>query len=443
MQVRSIGVAIATLIGWLAVMATGLVGVAQAADPSIAKPYSAVLSPATVPAGARETITATITNRTKEQQLGSAELVVPTALTVSAVATSRGTVSPPGQRILVRDLSLAPGGAFTVTVTVDAACGAAGTHTWRLTAKQANDFRGPPGNDLTLDPTESAVTTTVTGSCALRYLATGQPRDARTGQSITARQFDPTGPAVAVEVIDGSGARISTSSAPVTVALGSNPVGGTLSGTRTVAAQQGVASFTGLTIDRPGAPYTLAATSPGLTSATSDGFVIADVAQFCGENVACQGGVSGNRVRLDVTAHPDPLVADAGFLMLSSNVGPQLDCPSYNELAVDSITVDVTAFARTKTVTYRIDKRRMNAVSNNGASFLQMCYGAPTPFITSSGVFAPGIDYDTDGDVDEYVGLLPDCGSAAAPCITSRRKDGSGDGIIVAEAPRGDPRYRG
>ena len=53
-----------------------------------------------------------------------------------------------------------------------------------------------------------------------------------------------------------------------------NPGDGTLTGTATVAAVNGVATFANLAITLPGAGYTLQATSPGVTSATSQPFDI-------------------------------------------------------------------------------------------------------------------------------------------------------------------------
>ena len=43
----------------------------------------------------------------------------------------------------------------------------------------------------------------------------------------------------------------------VTVALANNPGGATLGGTLTATAQNGVATFSGLTLDQPGIGYTL------------------------------------------------------------------------------------------------------------------------------------------------------------------------------------------
>ena len=60
-----------------------------------------------------------------------------------------------------------------------------------------------------------------------------------------------------------------------TVAIGTNPGSGTLSGTATVATVNGVASFADLSINRSGTGYTLAASATGLTGATSTGFTVA------------------------------------------------------------------------------------------------------------------------------------------------------------------------
>jgi MBG domain (YGX type)/RTX calcium-binding nonapeptide repeat (4 copies) len=65
---------------------------------------------------------------------------------------------------------------------------------------------------------------------------------------------------------------------PVTIALsntGSNPGGGALGGTLTVAAVNGVADFPDLTINRPGTGYTLQATSDAAVSVTTDPFDVA------------------------------------------------------------------------------------------------------------------------------------------------------------------------
>jgi Tol biopolymer transport system component len=58
------------------------------------------------------------------------------------------------------------------------------------------------------------------------------------------------------------------------VAIGTNPSGGTLSGTTMIIAVAGVATFSNLSIDKAGTGYTLQATSGALTAATSAAFNI-------------------------------------------------------------------------------------------------------------------------------------------------------------------------
>ena len=58
------------------------------------------------------------------------------------------------------------------------------------------------------------------------------------------------------------------------MAIGTNPGGGTLSGTTTVAAVSGVATFANLSIDKAGSGYTLTAADDSLTGATSNTFTI-------------------------------------------------------------------------------------------------------------------------------------------------------------------------
>src|SRR3989454_1704011 len=81
-------------------------------------------------------------------------------------------------------------------------------------------------------------------------------------------------PAVQVTALDPAGNPVPSFTGSVTVALGSNPGGSTLSGTTTVAAVNGMASFSPLTLDKTGTGYALTATATGLNAATSSGFNI-------------------------------------------------------------------------------------------------------------------------------------------------------------------------
>ena len=449
------------------------------------KPYSVVISnadgstPATLAGGAAGTVLATYTNRTGQQQLGSSDLTVPAGLHVSGASVApSGTATVVGDVIQLRSLNLAPGGSATVSVQVSPACPSV-SYTWPApTTKQANNFSGTPGNDLNLDAATSDLRTVVVGGCILRFAA--QPKNARATQAISNSPYNASGPPVSVEVVNATGQRVTTSSFAVTVGIGANPGGGTLSGTRTVSTVNGLASFSTLSIDQPGSGYTLVAASPGATPATSDAFSIDQVAVVCTEDLDCSGSLPlkqtdqtlGGSSSIGVTAvHGPAAEVDAGFLTLSLRVGGPLDCANYAELSasLDVIAVDYSALDREKVVVATIDKRVMNATSNNGAAFLQSCFGAPYTFATKPGTplevntsYVPG-----PYAAPEYKGLLPDCGGSAqlddpntpgvsgaligdagAPCVVKRRKTGAGDGIIESRWPSGrqvgigDPRGR-
>lgn len=89
---------------------------------------------------------------------------------------------------------------------------------------------------------------------------------------------EPLSPAVQVEIQDASGNRITTARDPVTIAFGANPGAGILSGTKTVNAVNGIASFSGISVNKAVGGYTLTATSGSLTGATSGTFAIAPAA---------------------------------------------------------------------------------------------------------------------------------------------------------------------
>ncbi|OLC99583.1 MAG: hypothetical protein AUI89_08550 [Gemmatimonadetes bacterium 13_1_40CM_3_65_8] len=85
-------------------------------------------------------------------------------------------------------------------------------------------------------------------------------------------------PAVQVAVQDAQGNTVTTATTSITVAIGTNPASGILSGTTTVAAVNGVATFSAWSLNTVGTGYTLTAAATGLTGATSSAFnVVAPV----------------------------------------------------------------------------------------------------------------------------------------------------------------------
>lgn len=103
-----------------------------------------------------------------------------------------------------------------------------------------------------------------TGPDALSF--TVQPSTATQGNIIT--------PAIQVTVRDSLGNPDAAFTSAITLSIAFNPVGGNLTGSRSVAPVNGIASFGDLVIDKSGAGFVLQASAPGATSVSSNPFNI-------------------------------------------------------------------------------------------------------------------------------------------------------------------------
>jgi hypothetical protein len=115
-------------------------------------------------------------------------------------------------------------------------------------------------------------------------------------QPVSAASTAVLTPAVAVQIQDASGNPVN-STANVSLAIGTNPNGGTLSGTATIAAVTGTATFNNLSIDKVGTGYTLSASSTGLPTVVSTAFNI----------------VAGPAAKLAFSTQPGNATAGASF----------------------------------------------------------------------------------------------------------------------------------
>jgi hypothetical protein len=265
-----------------------------------------------------------------------------------------------------------------------------------------------------------------------------QPHNAVVGQAITGAAINPSGPPITVRLLDDNGRLKTGSSAPVTIALASNPAGATLGGTTTVDAVGGVASFSDLTLDKPGGRYTLLASSPGPTSATSTPFDESNAAVFCLQGQSCSTSVSTAVSELQVSANPthnsNP---GTGTLSESVDVGTPLTCAGYVATDPNWFQFLWSSVNRFKLITYTLD--------NTNPDGIHVCFGAPYEFRTSSSEPAPAgtLPNGTPG----FIGLLPSC-PASGPCvqsITSSEGDEGVNTIITVRIPDGlvgDPMVR-
>src|SRR5439155_1172092 len=113
-------------------------------------------------------------------------------------------------------------------------------------------------------PTVPSAPFNIVAGAAVRLVFSVQPANATAGASIT--------PAIQVTAEDPLGNTDPTFSGTVTVAIGANPGGGTLSGTSALAAVGGVATFADLSINKVGTGYTLTAAALSFPTQPSAAF---------------------------------------------------------------------------------------------------------------------------------------------------------------------------
>jgi hypothetical protein len=127
---------------------------------------------------------------------------------------------------------------------------------------------GESSGGLTIESTASGLTSatttfTISPGVATKLALVNQPENAVHGES--------TG-TITVEILDANGNRVTNNNSSVTLSIANNPGSGTLSGTATINAISGLATFSGLSINKTGDGYTLSAASQGLPSVTSSAF---------------------------------------------------------------------------------------------------------------------------------------------------------------------------
>lgn len=218
---------------------------------------------AVLPGGQSDTVTVSVAPRASliEAVSGGAQ-TGPAGLPLSApiVARVRATDGLPIEGVTVA-FAAANGGNVSSGLVVTDANGLAQV-SWTLGGGAGAQSATASVAGLTGSPV--TFTATATASVATQLAFTVQPSSLPAGGTIS--------PAVQVTARDVNGIAVSTFTEPVTIALGANPGGSTLGGTLTVNAVAGVATFSGLTVNNPGAGYTITAASTGLSGATSTSF---------------------------------------------------------------------------------------------------------------------------------------------------------------------------
>ena len=135
-------------------------------------------------------------------------------------------------------------------------------------------------------------------------------------------------PAIVVRAVDASGTTDADFTGTITISIGNNPAGGSLSGTISRDAVNGIATFDGLSIAQAGNGYTLVASASGLRSDTSLPFNI---------TAAAASGASS-----EITADPSAIAADGAS---TSTITVRLRDSFGNSLTSggDAVTLSTTA----------------------------------------------------------------------------------------------------
>ncbi len=273
----------------------------------------------------------------------------------------------------------AHGGTVTPASAVSAANGqvsaswklgsAAGAQSVTLTAA------GLSGSPITVNATALAVVAT-------KLVLTTAPVSGLAGSVV---------PAVAVTAQDALGNTVSTFAGDVSVAIGANPGGSTLGGTTTVTAVNGVATFSNLSLNRPGTGYTFLFSSSTLSSVASAAFNI----------------TAGNAARL--VFGPMTSTADAGIAMgsvvvtaqdavgntvtsftgdvsvaIGSNPGTSTLSGTLTRTAVAGVATFIDLSLNKKGASYTLTANAPGLTSGTSAAF-NVAAGAPTALTIVSG----------------------------------------------------------
>ena len=165
-------------------------------------------------------------------------------------------------------------------------------------------------------------------------------------------------PAVTVRILDANNNLMTSETRNVTITIAANPGGGTLSGTTTVAASGGIATFNGLSINKSGTGYTSGASSPGFLGATSSAF---DINPGALHHLAIDPintpQTAGIAISVTVTAQDannNTVTSFTGTVSLTTNAGiinPTISNAFSNGKLTQNVTVTQAGTGKTITVT--------------------------------------------------------------------------------------------
>ena len=210
-------------------------------------------------------------------------------------------------------------GALSGTETVAASGGQATFANLLLDTAGTYSLTATDNSHTSFTATSNNFNVTAAGASQLVYL-TG-PSNTTAGVAIT--------PPIVVDVEDKFGNLETGNTSAVTLAINTGPSGGVIAAgsTTTIDASGGQATFRNIILDTAGA-YTLSATDPSLTGATSGSFsvspsTVSDHLVFLDEPGSATAGQAGPTVEVEIEDAEDNLVtSDTSDVTLAVNSGP-------------------------------------------------------------------------------------------------------------------------
>jgi len=279
------------------------------------------------------------------------------------------------------------GGGFVIWDGIKAALGGTGTTSANINASVVNAFltialRPPP---------------VVGAPSKLAFLQ--QPGNTIFNQTIS--------PAVTVEIQDSLGNRVLTATNSVTIAIGTNPAGGTLTGGGAVNAVAGVATFSNLSINNAGNGYTLTASSTGLTGATSNAFNITTGAYGLTE-------CAGSRYGEDLLC----TAGDVSITGIAARTGSPTSCVGGESIILNlDVTVNVGGPARWDVGIFLandgLNPKDTPASGGSNSCSVAILPFTPDPFRNLDGDGCGDIDKPPDSGLLLMDNVLLKCASAA------------------------------
>lgn len=393
--------------------------------------YQADVSPTGIAAGTTTQQTLTVTQRSSSSSLrvGSFQVTVPSALSVTTATAKRGSTSVAvtvGSGTLTVDSTglTSSGQTVQLTMAVAAPCGTGGDGAWSVTARKASPFAS--GTGALSQDTASQLGTTI-GRCSLRF--SEQPESAGRGKVITGVEADPNGAPVAVQLLDGTGSPAAQSGVRIDldITAGTGASGATLGGDRSDLTGGAGIAVLAPTIDTSARGYELEASASGIIGTGPSGpFDINDVAK------RCSGDCSGSSDKGDTTATIQ-VSSNGGILSMSLGLD-SLDCndaPNHYYTSTSApVTWDITTGTSRTEVTIRLAAASVNRPFN----LYDVCFSSPTSSFRNR--------YNVKIKAGQS-GLLKICPPRldSEPCVVDKWRDG-GDVLVKFSVPAGDPRGR-